>query len=255
MTARTLLITGFFVAVGLQLATLFVLNCVRDKDEELYQSQLDRYASYLLADELRQSSDDLTRMARTYVITQDEKYEKMYWDILAIRNGELNRPAHMNRIYWDLMLNYGEKPRPDTELVSLHDLMVHAGFTLREFAMLKEAQDNSDALVETETVAMNAVKGLYNDGFGNYVIEGKADIEMATSIMHDEKYHQDKASIMSPLNDFLTDLDMRTIETVEEKKREVAYYLDLLTLCFSLTLALMFVAAFVIYKRYPNRRK
>ena len=30
-----------------------------------------RYQSRLLADELRQSSDDLTRLARTYVVTAD----------------------------------------------------------------------------------------------------------------------------------------------------------------------------------------
>jgi hypothetical protein len=32
-----------------------------------------RYLSYQAADELRQSSDDLTRLARTYVVTGDEK--------------------------------------------------------------------------------------------------------------------------------------------------------------------------------------
>ena len=62
-----------------------------------------RYHSYLLADELRQSSDDLTRMARTYVITGDPKFERMYWEILAIRNGQAPRPHHYERIYWDLV--------------------------------------------------------------------------------------------------------------------------------------------------------
>lgn len=35
-----------------------------------------RYRSYLLADELRQSSDDLTRLARTFVVSGDAKWEK-----------------------------------------------------------------------------------------------------------------------------------------------------------------------------------
>src|SRR4051812_6130690 len=34
-----------------------------------------RYHSYLLADELRQSSDDLTRLGRTYVATADAFYK------------------------------------------------------------------------------------------------------------------------------------------------------------------------------------
>lgn len=45
---------------------------------ELVRSHEIRYQSYLRADELRQSSDDLTRFARTYVITKDSKYKQMY---------------------------------------------------------------------------------------------------------------------------------------------------------------------------------
>lgn len=57
-----------------------------------------RYRSYLLADELRQSSDDLTRLARTYVVTGDAAYERQYLDILDIRNGKKARPEHYERI-------------------------------------------------------------------------------------------------------------------------------------------------------------
>ena len=51
-----------------------------------------KHRSYLLADEFRQSSDDLTRLARTYVITSDPIYKQQYNDIIAIRNGR--RRAH-----------------------------------------------------------------------------------------------------------------------------------------------------------------
>ena len=57
-----------------------------------------RYKSYLLADELRQSSDDLTWFARTYVVTAESKYEEAYWEILKIRNGEAPRPKNYGRI-------------------------------------------------------------------------------------------------------------------------------------------------------------
>lgn len=57
-----------------------------------------RYQSYLLADELRQSSDELTRLARTYVATGDDKWEKQYLEVLDIRNGKQARPQHYERI-------------------------------------------------------------------------------------------------------------------------------------------------------------
>ena len=60
-----------------------------------------RYNSYLLADELRQSSDDLTRLARTYVVSGDAKWEQQYFEILDIRNGKKPRPAEYEKIYWD----------------------------------------------------------------------------------------------------------------------------------------------------------
>ena len=46
----------------------------------------------MLADELLQSSDDLTRMARSYVITGDIKYKRYFGEIYDIREGKQPRP-------------------------------------------------------------------------------------------------------------------------------------------------------------------
>src|SRR5690349_20085070 len=88
-----------------------------------------RYQSYQLADELRQSSDDLTRMARTYVTSGDERYEKAYLDILAIRNGQKTRPEKYNIIYWDLATTGNEQMSTGTIAVPLRILMQNVGFT------------------------------------------------------------------------------------------------------------------------------
>lgn len=147
-------------------------------------------------------------------MTGDDRYEKMYRDILDIRKGKKPRPERSESIYWDLVLNYGDKPRPDGETKSLKSIMEDLGFTEDEFALLKEAQANSDGLVTTETIAMNAVKGLYDDGTGNYVKKGQPDAEMARRIMHDLQYHKDKARIMEPIDRFFVLLDDRTSATV-----------------------------------------
>ena len=85
--------TGALVSL---LAVFSVLLFFGQQDVNVTTSR--RYASYQVADELRQSSDDLTRMARTYVITGDPRFESMYWEILAIRNGKAPRPRHYDRI-------------------------------------------------------------------------------------------------------------------------------------------------------------
>jgi hypothetical protein len=99
-------------------------------------------------------------MARTYVVTDDPAYEQTYWHILDVRNGI--------------------KPRPDGRTVSLRQLMQHQGFTAAEFAKLKQAEDNSNALVATETVAMHAMKGEFDDGIGGYTRKGEPDGELAS---------------------------------------------------------------------------
>ena len=118
-----------------------------------------RYTASLLADELRQSSDDLTRLARTYVVSGDPECEKQYFEILDIRNGKKARPNQYEKIYWDFRAAVTEPTRGTGETIPLQELMKKAGFTEAEFAKLREAQGNSDDLVNTETVAMNLVKG------------------------------------------------------------------------------------------------
>ena len=169
-----------------------------------------RYQSYLLADELRQSSDDLTRLARTYVATGDAKWEKQYLEIVDIRNGKLPRPQGYERIYWDFRAAGAENMRSTGETVALLDLMKREGFSDDELSKLAEAKANSDDLVRTETIAMNLVKGLYEDGKGGFTRQSEPDKAKALEMMHDLAYHQYKAKIMKPVDEFLVLLDHRT---------------------------------------------
>lgn len=165
----------------------------------LNQAHLNRYESYRLAHELRRSSDELTRLARTYVVTGDPAYERQYWHVLAVRNGT--------------------ESREDGRRIPLRTLMEQQGFTADEFACLKRAEDNSNALVTTETIAMNAVKGLFADGQGGYTKRGEPDPDLAGRIMHDETYHADKEVIMRPIGEFEQLLDRRTAAAVAAARR------------------------------------
>ena len=103
--------------------TLLSLTKLSTAADDLAEANAKRYQSYLLADMLRQSSDDLTRLARTYVLTGDSRYEQQYWDILAIRNGEKPMPQAYERIYWDFVAAGETQPRPNGRQVPLLDLM------------------------------------------------------------------------------------------------------------------------------------
>src|SRR5690606_3437754 len=94
-------------------------------------------------------------------------------------------------------------------------LMREAGFTKEELAKLEEARNYSDTLVKTETIAMNAVKGKFDDGKGGFSKEGAPDLEMARELMHNRDYHINKARIMKPVDEFFVMLDARTRGAVE----------------------------------------
>ena len=203
------------VVILLMLAMGGIMAWMLGNQSQILSAQERRYESYRLADELRQSSDDLTRLARTYVTTGDAQYESQYWTILNIRNGTAPRPQEYGRIYWDFMAVDGVKPRPDGKVIALRQLMEDQGFTETEFAKLKVAQDNSDGLVKIETIAMNAVKGLFDDGNGGYSKKGEPNPELARKLMNSREYHLEKARIMKPIDEFFVMLDQRTQSEVQ----------------------------------------
>lgn len=208
------------ICVGVLISVITVLRLNGLMEELRIMSDI-RYQSYQSADELRQSSDDLTRLGRTYVVTGDDKYEKMYMDILDIRNGKKPRPENYHTIYWDLVLNYGDKPKPNGATIPLQQIMVDLGFSDEEFRFIKEAQLNSDALVNMEVRAMNAVKGLYPDQYGNYTVKKEPDFDMAIQLLHSAEYHAEKAKIMAPIDKFFNTLEQRTQNQLVEAARNV----------------------------------
>ena len=209
-----------------------------------------RLRSYRLADQLRQSSDDLTRMARTYAVTEDGRFEDWFNDILAIRNGKKARPPGYEGIYWDFIVADQAPPRPGVgRRVSLRKLMLDEGFTREEFSKLQESQRRSDELVRLETVAINAMKGRFEDELGGFTVEGDPSPEMAVAITHGAEYHAAKARIMEPLTEFFALIDERTRAEVAtltargQRESRLAWVLSLVTL------AALLVTGFVMRRR------
>lgn len=177
-------------------------------EDRIDQANEVRQQSLLLAHELRQSSDDLTRMVRTYVITGDPIYKRHYQEILDIRDGRRARPADYHNVYWDLVLADDVRPRAPGAAVPLLDLMQNAGFTEAEFVKLAEAKANSDALTRTEFAAMALIE--------NPLPTTPEHRAAAIAMLHDDAYHEAKAGIMRPIGEFDVMSDQRTLEAVRD---------------------------------------
>jgi len=188
----------------------------------------ERYEMTLKADELRQSSDDLTRMARTYVITKDVKFKNIYYKILAIRNGKAQRPKFYEGIYWNLSKNNREKYHPLQDPKALDKEMSQLPYSSFEIEELKKAKDNSDELAKLEIQA-----------FKNLSID----------ILYSPKYYMAKEKIMLPIDHFLSSLRKRTQKEIEQKNFLISQiYKEIFTLFF-----IAFITIIIVI--YVTKRK
>ncbi|VEF25564.1 Uncharacterised protein [Shewanella baltica] len=78
MKTKTMMSVVFSTIVASAVISAALSFNVKSKIDLFNDAASIRYQSYQVADELRQSSDDLTRLARTYAVTGDEKYENVY---------------------------------------------------------------------------------------------------------------------------------------------------------------------------------
>jgi len=200
---------GMFVVFSILFVTYVRSEKQIDRANEL------RLQSHLLADELRQSSDDLTRMVRSYVITGNPIYKQHFQDILDIRDGKMSRPVDYHNIYWDLALADDLRLQPDSgQKIALLELMRQAGFTEEEFATLAKAKANSDGLTGTEFAAMKLVESTTTPTDANRL--------KASLMLQDAAYHQAKAGIMRPIGEFYRLMNQRTLNGIHAAENAAA---------------------------------
>lgn len=168
-----------------------------------------RQKSLLLADELRQSSQDLTYLSRSYVVNGGPHYKKYYQDILAIRDGRKARPTatEMPNLYWALAAaNKPPSPSATETAIPLMDLVAQLGVSREEYALLMQAKTNSDILTLTELRAIALVEAA-----GAQAPEKR---EQAISMLFDDQYNLAKAAIWKPIAEYYQLMDARTLQAV-----------------------------------------
>jgi signal transduction histidine kinase len=205
----TLAVFAFFVA-----AFGFYVQAEVDVD----RANDRRHLSFRLAEELRASSDDLTRLARTYVVTADARYQRAYLAVLDIREGRRARPPEALGVGWDLPdtsaaasapgvaaegavpEDAGHRPMP------LLDRMRQAGVPEADLASLGQVKRASDQLTQVELSAMALVQA------GKPASETQRN--QAIAMLHDAAYHQAKAGIMKPIDAFVRATEASALQAV-----------------------------------------
>ncbi len=213
---RILMIMFTFLALGSLILALLIMR----SDGIIAREQSRRYISYRLADELRQTSDDLTRMTRAYAATSDIRFSEYAKQIRDIRSGAHPRPEDYHTIYWDYYVAAKEPPRPSGDPIALRKMMQEEGFTNEEFGLMQNSETNAVDLQKTiEREAIEAVGGRFKDETGQYTVEGEPDMEAARRLLYSDEYHDRKADVMRPIEKFLVAVDKRTAASVAAQER------------------------------------
>jgi signal transduction histidine kinase len=224
---------SYLIFILLVLSSLILFSArALDTLDDITDAERQKYRSLQLANELFQSSEDLTKMARSYVITGDSIYERFFFEILDIRNGKRPRPQDHSMTYRGPDSPYGASGNA----IPLMDLMRREGFSEQEFDLLQQSQRNSDSLVNLEKQAFAAIKGLCGDQYGNFTLPCAPDRNFAINLLFGKRYQAEKDRIMAPIREFMLELDNRTQTTLSnlQSKFQQQILLILAVLCTAL---------------------
>ncbi len=229
-----------------------LLISLKIENEEIAATQ--RYNNlYIIADEFRQSSDDLTRMVRMYILTGQKKYLNRYNETLAIREGLSPTPIDYYEVYWDLVLDDDKRPRPFGVTMSTAKKIEQADMSRKEKDLLLKALAESKELADTKEVeAIHAMQGEFKNAAGEYSVKAAPNPELAGKLVTGDSYLIKKAEIMGHLQDFYHQLDLQMkfqMEHLGKKHKGVIFASIALLVCIA------FGMAFFLHKALQSLTK
>ncbi|WP_053005668.1 ATP-binding protein [Kiloniella spongiae] len=249
MSIRVRVIIIFTLLMVLLGATTLTLGLVYDSSTELTHKELQRVKALKLADQLRQSSNDLTRMARSYAITGEQRFEQYFNDILDIRDGKKSRPQNYNSVYWDFVISGQTNNDTSETATSLLSLIKAIGVSKKEQEFLEVAKSNSDDLVFLERKAFAALNGLFTDDKGNLTRKAAPDPQLSADILFSDAYHNAKAKIMRPINNFGIEIDQRTAREVVEIEHKINHLTIVAAILVLSTITFVIISYFHLQSR------
>jgi len=178
-------------------------------------------------------SNQISTYSTEYVVSGNLLYETLYKNLLGAYKGEAA---------WD-----NGKIIPFVQMLKELDLTVYQA---QQIDLLHLKHQN---LRNIELEAINSMKGVFNDGFGNFVFTGQPNKNYATELLFSEKYDNVKEVAMQATDAFFRELlknndDLKTKMLKANRKREIV-----IEVCMFFGILLLVLLFFIVRYRVINR--
>lgn len=172
-----------------------------------------RLNAVVAAEKMRHTTESLTKMVRTYILTGNAQYKEWYNELDDVRQGKSVEPA--NPYVWDLRV-YGER-RPLEAPPNAFSLDKYLASVAKEDEygrLLNDAWSHLPALssIERNAIALYETRGID-------AVENKKE---AYSLLFGDGYNQAKLEIMRPLLEFQSAASSRNMRATDQARRWAA---------------------------------
>ncbi|NBV27540.1 hypothetical protein EBS02_00755 [bacterium] len=174
--------TPFILAAVIFVCSLVLLSIFKTAETQL--NHLNN--AMVIAEEMANSSDDLTNYARYYVTTKDDQWKKRFENIIKVRNGE--------------------EPNKDNVKISFKDKVKSIGFSTSESDLILKSEALSNNLAVLEVKAFDSIsKGKIEQ---NWEVQ-QFYYTQAQMFMFGEEYNKHKNEIVNTIDKFTNDVYAR----------------------------------------------
>lgn len=169
-----------------------------------------KHHAVVAAEKMRHTSESLTKMVRTYVVTGKKEYKDWYNELDAVRQGTSLEPA--NPFVWDLRV-YGEEktlnPAPNT--LSIEQYVASVAKDDEYGRLLTEAWSHFPTLSRIERSAIAL--------FDTHGRDAPENRKKAYSLLFGVEYNQAKLQIIRPLLEFQSLASARSTNATAKAQR------------------------------------
>ena len=223
----TIIIMMMFILIAKIVMVRITINDILENQEKANVCQL-------LANEVRQSSEDLTNACRMYIVSGGATlHYNEYNDIVGWRSGTAPRPT-----------NLSDNLFPG-ETISLMDLLERSGFIQSELDTVETSLIVSDNLAKTEIQAMESIRlGHIVDG-PQRAIPGESVQDFAMRIVTSDSYNSVSRQVLHPLDVLIAGIAQRMSEEALVMDQKMFLYQTIMFVATMLVMAM--IVTFVIF--------